>query len=391
MRQYNAFAPGPMENFYGTIVSISPEAALSLGSMEGMIDIALAEVPRRSLWQTFLQSPWFGYTVAGAVTLAAFALSKLPYMPGLTMLAIILGVIVRNISPMPATVSLGCRRIVHTCIPVAIVLTGAGLSFSELSRISGRVAVVASACIVIALAGSYLLARWLGLTRKTAALLGIGTGICGSSAIVAAAPLVKADEQDVVLSIGAVNLFGLLLMLAMPAMGAVLALEPTAFGVWAGTTIHAVPQVLAAATGYDMAGEALQIATLVKLGRVAMLAPIVFCLALITVRSRDAVGRRIHYARLVPWFVWGFLIMALLNTLSLLPELHFTAHGRVFSLAALLEHHLGKLLLTIALAAIGLEVRLSKLLSVGARAVVAGLLSTLLLVAASLALVMLLL
>ncbi len=389
MAKYDAFDPGAMNNFYGTIVSISPEAAVSLGSMEGMVDTAVLEPPATSPIESFVASPWFGYVAAGTVTLLAYAMSHLPYMPSLAMLAIILGVVVRNVAPIPGTVSLGCKKIVRSLIPVAIVFTGAGLSFAELGKVGFTAGAITLGCVAVALAGTYWIARALGLTHKTATLLGIGTGICGSSAIVAAAPLVEADDEDMVLSIGAVNLFGLLVMLALPAIGAAMALDAAAFGVWAGTTIHAVPQVLAAATGYDPAGDALQIATLVKLGRVAMLAPVVFVLAVMTAQARATAGRRrIHYARLVPWFVWGFIVMALLNTMALLPQIHFAELNWTFDLDHVLDKNIGKLLLTVAMAAIGLEVRLKSLLSVGGKAVLAGLISSLLLAAASLVMIL---
>ena len=222
-------------------------------------------------------------------------------------------------------------------------------------------------------------------------LIGAGTGICGNSAIVAVAPLIEAEDEDLVLSIGTVNLFGLLAMLACPMLAGTLGLGDEGFGVWAGTSIHAVPQVVAA--GFAYSADAGTLATLVKLMRVALLAPLVFVLALIYARHHavpEKGGSRfiVRYARLVPWFVWGFVLMATMSTLGLIPTLQFEPMeflGRGASQVSLQSAMTGagKLLLTLAMAAIGLEVNIRLLVGVSGRAVVTGLLSTLALMAAS--------
>lgn len=404
--------------FHGTAMftgGLSAEAFLSLGSMEGVYDpiVAPSSAERVSLLRSVLAP---GYLFAAGVALLSLLIHRLP-LPPFTMaggsairhpvsaaiIAILLGLCLRNLLVLPQSISPGCKHIVKKVIPLAIVFMGANLNLSLLASIGPMALAITVSCIVVALLAGYYFGRLMGLNWKTALLLGTGTGICGNSAIVAVAPLIDADDDDLVLSIGAVNLFGLLAMLAWPVIGGLLHLGDQMYGVWSGTSIHAIPQVVAA--GFALSPEAGTLATLVKLVRVTMLAPLVFVLAILYARHHATGSNQeskvtVRYARLVPWFVWGFILFALVNTLGLLPSLDFTLAG-IFSptgvaqqvrvsLPALMTD-CGKILLAMAMAAIGLGINLKALAGVGGRALRAGFLSTVVLGAVSLALVMLLL
>jgi uncharacterized membrane protein YadS len=162
-------------------------------------------------------------------------------------------------------------------------------------------------------------------------------------------------------------------------------LRDEAFGVWAGTTIHAVPQVVAAGFAYSARAGAL--ATLVKLVRVTLLAPFLFVVGFLHARRKGS-AVAIQYSRLVPPFVYGFVALALCNTFSLFPVLQF--HFGAFPLADVLTN-LGELLLTLSMAAMGLEVNVRFLASTGGRAVVTGAVASLILCITSLALIRVLL
>ena len=282
---------------------------------------------------------------------------------------------------------------------MAIVLMGAGLNLAAMASIGLAALTVVMFSIAIGVLAGYYIGRFMGLNWRTSLLLGTGTGICGNSAIAAVAPLIDAEEDDFVLSVATVNLFSLLAMLAWPAIGGLLQLGDEAFGVWAGTSIHAVPQVVAA--GFAYSPEAGALATLVKLVRVTMLAPLVFILAMMYARDHaddtSTTARfTVRYARLVPWFVWGFVGFAVLNTLGLLPVLEFRPSGFLASIGvgdqlsvsiADSMKWAGKILITLAMAAIGLEVNLRVLAGVGRRAFLAGLLTTVVLGVASLTMI----
>jgi len=241
------------------------------------------------------------------------------------------------------------------------------------------------------------LGKLLKLKHSTSLLIGCGTGICGSSAILAVAPITGADEEEIIVSVGAINLIGILALFFCIVAGAVLPIGAETFGIWTGATIHAIPTVAAAA--FDHSEQAGEIATLVKLGRVAMLVPLVLVLAWTQRRlPRDPAGTGREadpsmIARglyLIPWFVWGFVCMALIGSLELLPHLSFPP-SKFFSAGITLDSRelirsSGKLLLAMAMAAIGLQVNLKSMLKAGKRSIVAAALAWLALTSAILGL-----
>lgn len=389
---------------------LSSDAFLSLGSMEGMFDAVVRP-------KTVVVTPHWtrlapGYALSVGIAALAYLLHELPVAPfsvvgesgvrhpiSPPIIAILIGLAVRNLLTLPESVKAGCKSAIKNYIPIAIVLTGGGLNLAVVSTVGFKAFVIIAACITFALISGYYLSRACGLNGKTALLIGAGTAICGNSAIVATAPLIDAEDDDIVLSIGTVNLFGLLAMLVWPVVGSWLALSADSFALWAGTSIHAVPQVVAA--GFAYSAESGTLATLVKLVRVVCLAPMVFFLAIYHARrhagDQSDSSISIRYARLVPWFVWGFVILSLAQTFGLLPALTFrplvpwpgrgdqTATIELSALCTLLAN----LLLTMDMAAIGLEVNIRHLAAVGGKAVTAGLLSTMALGAASLLLILL--
>jgi uncharacterized integral membrane protein (TIGR00698 family) len=376
--------------------------------MEGLFETVVSpRVARPTLART---AAWPGYLAAAAVGAIAYALHALPIAPftiiegeavrhpiSAAMIAIVLGLVVRNTLALPGAIKAGCKSAIRKLIPVAIVLTGAGLNFTAMATVGIRALFIIVICIALALVAGYYIGRMLGLSPRTSMLLGAGTGICGNSAIVAVAPLIDAEDDDIVLSVGTVNLLGLVAMLLWPILGTWFALSSEAFGVWAGVSIHAVPQVVAA--GFAFTPDAGAMATLVKLVRVAFLAPLVCVLALYYARRRKEAGDpeggvTVRYTHLVPWFVWGFVFLALCNTMGFIPTLVFEPSGLVggnggpVDLRGLMKWT-SELLLTWAMAAIGLEVSLRQLASVGGNAIAAGTLATIVLGGGSLCLILL--
>lgn len=330
-----------------------------------------------------------------AVAALGYALHYLPFPPfavvspqgirrpiSAAILAILIGAIVRNLFDLPHTIPDGAKKIVRKLLPYTIILTGASLNLAAATRIGLPSLAIIIICLTIATAASINIGAWFRTRERTALLIGAGTAICGTSAIIAVAPLIDAEDDDLTLSAGTVNLLGLVLMFTFPALGSFLNLSPEAYGVWAGTSIHAVPQVVAA--GFAFSPQAGAVATLIKLVRVALLAPMAFLIALIYARRRAAADqqrRKINYWQLIPTFIWGFLALALLNTFGVLAWLHVDK----------LINEISAILLTIAMAAIGLEVNARSLAKTGAGALWTGIVCCLLLCLASLGLIRILL
>ncbi len=369
--------------------SLSEEAFLSLDSMEGVYSERVVERRAAAAVKTApRESIWPGVLMAASVAAVSYGLHYLPVAPfrmvaeggvrrpiSAAILAILIAALIRNVLPVPGSILLGAKAIVRRMIPVTIVLTGAGLNLSYMAALGLKSLSITVICCLVATAAAYYLGRAFGLWRRTALLIGAGTAICGTSAIVAVAPLIDAEDEDVTLSVGAISLLGLIWMFLLPLAGGLLGLGDEAFGVWAGTSIHAVPQVVAA--GFAYSAKAGTVATLVKLVRVALLAPFLFLLTVLQARRRSGGEVTVHYSRLVPGFVWGFVGATLVNTAGLLPALQFRVApwlwGGQFQLAlGPLVAEAANLLLTLAMAAIGLEVNLRLLAGVGARTIAAG-------------------
>lgn len=360
--------------------------------MEGLHQLPRVTAPSTKML------PWSGTMLAAGVAAVAYAVHYLPVTPfrvgsgpaarypvSAAIIAIIGGVLVRNLFTLPPPAIESAKHLARRVIPITIVLTGAGLNLVRIASVGSTALFITVLCICLSMGAAMWFGRMLGVWPRTSLLIGAGTAICGTSAIIAIAPLIEAEDQDLMLSIGTVNILGLGLMFLLPAVGGVLHMKDDAFGVWAGTSIHAVPQVVAAAFAYSPQAGAL--ATLVKLVRVTLLAPFLFVLGFLYAR-RQGPKMAIQYTRLVPSFVYGFLALSLLNTLSLLPVLQFR-----FGVAPLSELlvNLGEVLLTLSMAAMGLEVNVRFLARVGGTAVLTGAAACLVLCIVSLLLIRMLL
>jgi len=353
------------------------------------------------------EQPIFGVLLAIAVTLLAIWLSERPFAPFTVaggrhpiepvMLAIILGMVLSNSWTLPKVLQPGIKFSVKKLLPVGIVLLGARLNFREMLKVGGEGLLLSVLETVVALVLLLLLTYLLKLPRKLGVLLGIGTAICGGTAIVATAPVIEAEDKDVAFSVATVTLLGLIGMFALPIIGHALALTPKAFGVWAGLAIHQTPQVIAAGFAYNT--EAGQTATIVKLARVCLLAPVVFIVGLVYARHKlksTGVSERKHinYAHLFPMFVLGFLAMALMNTAGLLPKMtvHIPESGvlspgdRQFNIATLLEQ-ISRFCIVISMAGVGLETKFASMRQTGLKPFVASLIAVLIVAGLILALI----
>jgi len=302
-------------------------------------------------------------------------------IPSASILAILAGVLARNVLMLPAVARRGAKGIIKTVIPLSIVLLGAGLDLEALTdpQLGVGGLAITIACMLVALLAAFGAAKIMGLTGRTAALLAAGTAVCGSSAIMAVAPVLEAEDDEIVVALGTVNLMGLLAMLAVPALAAAFGLSDQAAGLFAGTSVHAVPQAVAA--GAAVGDTAAGFATLFKMVRVAMLAPLVLAFGAFLAWRRprsQAQEQSRRIGSIVPWFVWGFLAFAALRTGGLLgTELGSKPLGDELA-------GWGKYLLTYSMVAIGLEIDLRKLLGVGLRGLIAGTLASAALLAFSL-------
>ena len=268
-------------------------------------------------------------------------------------LAIVVGAAVRTVWTPGARWHPGIEFSAKMLLEVAVVLLGASVSARAVLAAGPALLAGIAAVVVLAIACAYGTGRLFGLSHRMATLVACGNSICGNSAIAAVAPVIGADGEDVAASISFTALFGVALTLLLPLLVPLLHLTGLQYGALAGLTVYAVPQVLAATA--PIGPVAVQLGTLVKLVRVLMLGPVVLALTLITRRLRDQVDEaaphvtagdrpkpgRLPLHRLVPWFILGFLGLAALRSVGLVPAamLHPAADAAslltVLSMAAL--------------------------------------------------------
>lgn len=248
-------------------------------------------------------------------------------------------------------------------LEVAVVLLGASISAAAVAGAGPAFVAAIAGVVVVGIAVSFTAGKALGLGHKTALLVACGNSICGNSAIAAVAPVIGADGDEVASSIAFTAVLGVAVVLAMPFLAGVLGFDFRQYGVFAGLTVYAVPQVLAATVPVSTLSA--QVGTLTKLVRVLMLGPVIFAIAILGRRPGAA---KLRLNRLVPWFIVGFLGAMGLRSLGLIPD----AVEAPVGLAA-------SALTVVSMAALGLAVDLRAVARSGGRVMAAATISLLLL------------
>lgn len=226
-------------------------------------------------------------------------------------LAILLGVAVRTVWTPGRRWVAGIAFCAGPLLEAGVALLGATVSAQAIAA-AGLPLLLAVVVVVFgALAGGYFIGRAVGLTPRLSLLIAAGNAVCGNSAIVAVAPVIKAEAKDVAAAIGFTAVLGVAVVLLLPLAGAALGLKPETYGVVAGLTVYAVPQVLAAAA--PMGPVAVQVGALVKLMRVLMLGPVCVVMGVIAPRLGDKAATwprpKLTLNRLIPWFIVAFLLL----------------------------------------------------------------------------------
>ena len=347
------------------------------------------------------QNLWPGIILCIVLTWLAWRVNQLSFYPfavadghhpiSIAALALAFGIIVRNCLPPTINFKSGADIIISRILPIGIILLGVRLDFYNLIRVGLGALMAASLTIVIVIILTHLMARAMGIDDKLGLLIGTGTAICGTSAILITAPIITAKEEDITSSTAYVNLFGVIAMVALPVLAAFFEIESQIFGIWCGLSIHATPQVIAAGFAHYSDGQfAGEIATIVKLTRVSLLGPSVFILGtLYAIQRRKhevfVKNQKLNYLKLIPTFVLFFMGMALLRTLGFFPEitLHMSdqfilgQHNYTIDLAGMIGE-ISQWLIAGSLAGVGLNTDLIKLRTAGLKPFFLGLASTIL-------------
>jgi uncharacterized integral membrane protein (TIGR00698 family) len=315
-------------------------------------------VPARHLPSALGYLP--GIALAGAIAIVAFLARNIHGMAVFSpmILAIVIGMAFHNIVGTPSLARPGIAFSLRRLLRAAIVLLGFQLTASQIASVGPRGLFIVALSLTATFAFTVWTGRALGLGRKLTELIAAGTSICGASAIIATNTVTEAHDEDVAYAIACVTIFGSIAMFAYPLLPGLLHLDPQAYGLWSGASIHEIAQVVAAS--FQNGQRAGEIGTMVKLARVMLLAPVVFALsAKARISAIGAAGKTVKPP--VPWFVIGFIALVGANSLIAIPA---DARRAIIALTTLL--------LTVALAAMGLETDISKLYAKGIRPAILG-------------------
>ena len=261
-----------------------------------------------------------GLILAVLLATAAFLVADLPWVRNTLhvsalLLVILFGMLVRSVFPIPAAATPGLRMAQRPILRWAVAGLGFRLSLRELWAIGAPALVVVTVSTGLALWFGWWIAGRLGVPRKLAILLGVGGAICGASAVVAADSVVQGESRDAPIALAVITLLGTIGILLYPLLYHALAMTPFVYGVWDGASLHEMAQVVAA--GFGVSDEAARVATVVKLARIALLAPVVLLLAADLRRHHQHTGAA--QVAPVPWFLVLFLVFAVINSIGVVP------------------------------------------------------------------------
>lgn len=326
----------------------------------------------------------WGIALCALVTLAAVTIQAVeeslvghPYVEAIV-IAILLGTAIRTLWEPGRRWRAGIAFSAKQLLEIAVALLGASLTFAAIGASGFVLLGSVVALVILSLAVSFGISRSLGLPVRLSILIASGNSICGNSAIAAVAPVIGASTDDVASSISFTAVLGVIVVLGLPLMIPLLQLSETQYGILAGMTVYAVPQVLAATVPAGLVST--QVGTLVKLIRVMMLGPVVACIAVAArgLRGDRAPGgsRQNGFFQAVPWFIVAFFVLATLRSLSWMPD------AAVFPI-----QKMAGILTVTSMAALGLGVDLRVIGRVGGKVTAAVTLSLLFLLGISLCLV----
>ncbi|WP_392486523.1 YeiH family protein [Haloimpatiens sp. FM7315] len=306
-----------------------------------------------------------GIIIAFVIALIATKLGEIMPIIGGPVFGIVIGIIINNSMKKPKLLDEGVTFTSKKILQWAIIVLGAGLSFNQVKTTGVESLAVTVFTISTAFLTAYVFGKLLKVKGDLKTLIGVGTAICGGSAIAAISPIIEADDMDIAYSISTIFLFNIIAVLIFPPLGHLIGFTDKAFGLWAGTAINDTSSVVAA--GYAFSNKAGEYATIVKLTRATMIIPIslIFTAIMAYKKKKEAEqNKEVNYkfSKIFPWFILWFLVASVLNTMGVFKggSIHYI-------------NILGKFMIVMALSAIGLSSDFRKMVKSGIRPIILGL------------------
>ena len=272
---------------------------------------------------------------------------------------ILLGILFAGVHR-PRVLEEGIRFTGKKILQYSIILLGFEMNLFHVLDIGAQSFSVMIFTLLTSFFVAWSVGRMLGLDRDTTTLIGAGTAICGGSAIAAVAPVIEAEDKDIVFSISTIFLFNVIAVFLFPFLGHLMGLSDSGFGMWAGTAINDTSSVVAA--GYSYSEAAGSYATIVKLTRALMIVPVCLFFAFLNAHSKKSQNSTFQLKKVFPFFILWFVVASIINTTGILP--------------AEMSHLLGaagKFAIILAMSAIGLNTDMRALINNGTRPIILGL------------------
>ncbi len=300
-----------------------------------------------------------GIALAAAIAVPAWLIGKTIPVVGSPVLGILFGMILA-FWKRPQIFDSGISYTSKKLLQYSIILLGFDMNLFNVFKTGKQTLILMAFTLTAAFLTAYFVGKLLKLDGNTKTLIGVGSSICGGSAIAATAPVIHASDEEVAHSISTIFLFNVIAAFLFPFLGHVLGMSDQSFGLWAGTAINDTSSVVAA--GYTFSNAAGNLAVIVKLTRTLMIVPVTLVLAIYT--SRKEKGKQAgsyNIAKIFPWFVLGFVAASVINTFIPLPAGMSTFLSQA-----------GKFVIVMAMAAIGLNTNLVKLIKNGGKPILLG-------------------
>lgn len=328
------------------------------------------------LFQKEVRPVWPGLLLTGGIAVTAFLLRELAVVSTFSpmILAILIGMLFHNAIGTPASAKAGITFSLHRILRLGIILLGLQLTLAQVAEVGAVGIAIIAGSLIATFLFTKMFGRLCGVDRKLTELIAAGTSICGASAVIATNTVTQAPDEDVAYAVACVTVFGSIAMLVYPMLAGPLGLGPHSFGLWTGSSVHEVAQVVGAS--FQEGEQAGYFGTIAKLSRVMMLAPLVIGLGLIARNLSKNGDCRPEAKAPMPWFVLGFIALIGLNSVVRFPP-------QVTDVVATSA----SFMLSMALAAMGLETDFSKLKAKGLRPLFLGLSASLFIACFSLVLI----
>ncbi len=322
-----------------------------------------------------------GILVCLAISLPSWLLVKfIPVLEviGAPVIAIIAGMIItlilKNKQPLTCGITFTSKKILQ----YAVILLGFGLNLTTIAQVGGTSLPIIISTIATSLIVAFAMYKLLKIPSKTATLIGVGSSICGGSAIAATAPVIDADDEEIAQSISVIFLFNVIAALIFPTLGGILGMTNEGFGLFAGTAINDTSSVTAAASTWDTMhgtnGMVLENATIVKLTRTLAIIPITLVLSFIRIRKEKKANTdtktKVNFKKIFPMFILYFVLASVITTIltAVLSGEALNAANSVFGFLK----QLSKFFIVMAMAAIGLNTNIIKLVKSGGKPILLG-------------------